>query len=370
MHRTARVPTQARSAVGLALLMAAACGSLAACSSGDDDDDAAAAGGAAGTAGGPVAGSAGGAAGSAIGPVVGNAGSAGSPPAAPACSGKPGARRGQSAQMLMAAGLQRSFIHYAPAGLDPNVPAPVVIVAHGYMMSAQMMFEITRYAELAEREKFVVLFPDGQPGAPGPWNVGMPTCSSTLGILPLAQGDDQAFLDAMLAFAEADQCLDRSHVFMTGFSMGGYFSNATGCARPEIRAIAPHSGGSHDLSMCASQRKPALIMHFAGDALIPAMCGEEARTRWVMRNGCSMDAPEVRAVKGGSCEYYKGCPSDGQVAYCRFDIPASGMRDEPFAGHAWSGGSDEGTAGGSMYAIPETESASELGWAFFKQYAW
>lgn len=323
---------------------------LAACASDDDDDTAGSAGGTPGSAG-------------------GTAGSAGSP-AAPACMGKPGARRGKSTQMLMAGGLQRSFIHYAPMSLDPNVPAPIVVVAHGYMMSGEMMYEITKYAELAEREKFVVVFPDGQPGAVGPWNVGNPSCSSTLGILPLGPGDDQAFLDAMIGFVEADQCVDRNHVFMTGFSMGGYFSNATGCARPDIRAIAPHSAGVHDLSMCASQHKPVLLMHFNGDALIPAMCGEEARNRWVMRNGCSMDAPDVRPVKGGSCEYYKNCPADGQVAFCRFDIPTAGTRDEPFAGHAWSGGADEGMAGGAMFAIPETESASELGWAFFKQYAW
>ena len=348
------------------LICAAALATLcaAACSAKEDGDDTAAGSGAA-PAMAMMPAMAAGAGGSALG-------AGGMPPAvfAPAapCTGKPGALRGKSTQMLMAGGLQRSFVHYAPAGLDPNVPAPVVIVAHGYTMSGEMMFAITKYAELADREKFVVMFPDGQPGASGPWNVGNPTCSSTLGILPLAPGDDQAFIDAMLGFAEADQCLDRAHVFVTGFSMGGYFANSTGCVRPTIRAIAPHSGGVHELTMCPSQHKPALIMHFNGDALIPTACGEEARTRWVMHNGCSMDAPDVRMVQGGSCEYYKGCPKDGQVAFCKFDVPTTGTRDEPFAGHAWSGGSDEG--GGNMFAIPETASASELGWAFFKEFAW
>jgi poly(3-hydroxybutyrate) depolymerase len=339
---------------------------VAGCSAKGDGDAAnpAGSGGTGGAAGTPI-----GAGGSAAGAGAGAGGMAraGSGASGP-CMGKPGAVRGKSMQMLMAAGLQRSFVYYAPAGLDPNVPAPVVIVAHGYTMSGEMMFGVTKYAELADREKFVVMFPNGQPGASGPWNVGNPTCSSTLGVLPLATGDDQAFLDAMLGFAEADQCVDRAHVFVTGFSMGGYFANATGCARPTIRAIAPHSGGTHELTMCASQHKPALIMHFNGDALIPTMCGEEARTRWVMHNGCSMDAPNVRMVQGGSCEYYKNCPADGQVAFCKFDIPMGGKRDEAFAGHAWSGGSDEG--GGNMFAIPETASATELGWAFFKEFAW
>ncbi|HEY2734303.1 MAG TPA: hypothetical protein VGI70_09985, partial [Polyangiales bacterium] len=179
--------------------------------------------------------------------------------------------------------------------------------------------------------------------------------------------DDQAFLDAMLQFADADQCVDHTHVFMAGFSMGGYFANETGCLRPDIRGIAPHLGGAPDLSACASVHKPTLIMHFQGDALIPYMCGTQARDRWVARNGCSADAPTVMTVQGGSCEFYKGCPSDGQVAMCTFMIP-DGTRSEAYAGHAWSGGSKDGM--GASYAIPETASATQLSWNFFTTYAW
>jgi len=37
-------------------------------------------------------------------------------------------------------------------------------------------------------------------------------------------------------------------------------------------------------------------------------------------------------------------------------------------GHAWSGGSKAGM--GAFATISKTESATELGWAFFKKYAW
>jgi hypothetical protein len=45
-----------------------------------------------------------------------------------------------------------------------------------------------------------------------------------------------------------------------------------------------------------------------------------------------------------------------------------GTRNETYPGHAWSGGSKLGM--GSSFAIPETASASELSWSFFKLYAW
>jgi poly(3-hydroxybutyrate) depolymerase len=285
------------------------------------------------------------------------------------CQGKLGMLRGKSTQTVMAGGLARTFIYYAPAGLDPNTAAPVVIIPHGYTMSADQMFDITRYSEIADREHLIVMFPNGEPSSSalsGPWNVGTPDCTSSLGVLPLAQGDDQAFVNEMLHFAETEQCIDGEHVYMTGFSMGGYLANETGCLRPEIRAIAPHSGGTHDLSSCMSQHKPALIMHFQGDGLIPYMCGQQARDRWVAKNGCQLEAPDVQMVNGGSCEYYKGCPADGQVAFCSFSIPSGG--NDTFPGHAWSGGSEAGM--GAQFAIPQTESASELSFRFFKQYAW
>jgi polyhydroxybutyrate depolymerase len=277
--------------------------------------------------------------------------SGGRPPAL-SCSGKPGALRGKSNQMLSAGGLARTFVHYAPAHLRPNEPAPVVIVAHGWLQTGQAMYDLAQYQKIADREGFVLMYPDGEPASVGPWNVGVGACPSTLLVLPTATGDDQAFIDAMLDFADADQCVDRHHVFVTGFSMGGYFTNETGCLRSNVAAIGPHSGGSHDLTACPVLRKPVILFHGMSDGLIPVACGTEARERWVARNGCSAEVDSV-AVMGGHCEYSKGCPADGQVALCLFD----GMD------HGWAGGQ-------GSYGFPEYESASELGWAFFKKYAW
>jgi polyhydroxybutyrate depolymerase len=254
--------------------------------------------------------------------------------------------------MLSAGGLARTFVHYAPANLNPNEPAPVVIVAHGWLQTGQAMYDLAQYQKLADREGFVLTYPDGEPASVGPWNVGVGACPSTLLVLPTATGDDQAFIDAMLDFADADQCLDRQHVFVTGFSMGGYFTNETGCLRSNVAGIAAHSGGSHDLSACPVVHKPVILFHGTSDGLIPVACGTEARQRWVAHNGCGTEVESV-AVMGGHCEYSKGCPADGQVALCLFD----GMD------HGWAGG--QGSQG-----FPSYESASELGWAFFKKYAW
>jgi poly(3-hydroxybutyrate) depolymerase len=307
-------------------------------------------------------------AGGAMAAVAGNgaAGGAGTGPVTAACTGKKGMLRGESSQMIMSGGMMRTFIHYAPQGIDANTPVPFVFIPHGYLMTGKGMADITQYEKLADREQVVLVFPDGADTA---WNVGAPTCASTiLGILPTpTDRDDQKFMDDVFKFAEDDQCIDHKHIFMTGFSMGGYFTNASGCERTDVRAVAPHSGGSYDFTSCKSGIIPALIMHFNGDGLIPTMCGTEARDRWIKKNGCQSASPDMKTVKGGMCSYYKGCMPGGQVAYCEFVIPASEM-SAAFPGHGWSGGTKTGDS--AQFAIPDTESATELTWGFFKQYAW
>ncbi len=293
---------------------------------------------------------------------AGSGGSGGAPATAGACTGKSGSKRGKSAQSVMAGGRRRTFVYYAPENLDANKAVPLLIVPHGYTQSGEAMYDITKYPAIADREGFVAIFPDGSSGTTGPWDVGSNVCGN--GALVSGSGDDdQMFIDEMIAFASDDQCIDREHIFMSGWSMGGYLSNHSGCLRSDIRAIGPHSAGTHDLGACKTQHKPVILFHFDPDGLIDYSCGVRARDGWVKRNGCSADAPEVTMVKGGKCEHYKGCAPDGQVVFCTFAIPPNHVTDF-LAGHAWSGGTAR------SYSIAETESAAELGWAFFKKYAW
>jgi len=289
-----------------------------------------------------------------------------SPPDADPCGLRAGPR-GMSARTMNVAGLDRTYIVYLPQGVSPSTPVPLVFVHHGYTMAASDMYDITGYTQLADREHIAVVFPDGQAGphsSGAPWNVGSNVCPSTSGAPPDATGDDFAFLDAMKSDVSQDQCLDRAHIFVTGFSMGGYFSHQVGCMRSDIRAVAPHSGGTHALDDCPVAHKPILILHGASDPLIPDGCDDPAATpplgvtpsaaAWAAHNGCSTTT-HSRAVMNGTCITYDGCPPDGQVELCTF----TGM------GHCWAGG-----VGTSIFACAGYESATELSWQFFQQYAW
>ncbi len=253
----------------------------------------------------------------------------------------------------------RTYLAYVPQSLDPSKPVPFVLVHHGYTMSGQAMETITQYTTLADTEGFALVFPDGEGGPNSlgaPWNVGAGNCASTTGPVPVATGDDFAFDEAMRADVAQDQCIDEKHTFVTGFSMGGYFSHHMGCMRPDFaRAVAPHSGGTHSFSTCVAGHEPVIVFHGDSDPIIAESCDDAAVQQWIAKNGCASTA-DVVAVTNGTCSYYQNCPADGQVAYCKF----SGM------GHAWAGGA----ADGGIFSAPGYGSATQLEWDFFKKYAW
>jgi polyhydroxybutyrate depolymerase len=276
-----------------------------------------------------------------------------------------GGARGLSSRTLAIDGKQRTYLVYLPPSSGPETPLPLVFVHHGYTMSGSIMFEVTEYTALADAEGIAVVFPDGQGGpdsAEAPWNVGTDVCPSSAGWTPIATGDDFAFLDAMTADVAADQCVDARHVFITGFSMGGYFSHHAGCMRPGVRGIAPHSGGAHDLAGCANARMPVIIFHGSADAVIPASCSDPsapsisgftpAATAWAQHNGCALTTTST-AVAGGTCKRYTGCPADGQVELCTFNA----------MGHCWAGGP-------GVWGCPTYAEATRLEWQFWKQFAW
>ncbi len=285
------------------------------------------------------------------------------------CGLRPG-QRGFTHRQANVAGLDRTYHVYLPdPGLfPPTTPMPLVIVHHGYTMSGELMHDITDYQVIADAEGVALAFPDGQAGPNSlgaPWNVGANVCPADALPPPTAEGDDFALLDYIKADISKDQCLDLDHLFATGFSMGGYFTHHIGCMRTDFRGVAPHSGGTHSLDNCLTTTKPIIIFHGSADPLVPPGCDAPGALpvlgvvpsgdAWAVKNGCST-VTTTRAVTGGTCFHYEGCPAGGQVELCTFDL----------MGHCWAGGN----AGAGIYSCPLAASATQLEWEFWKQYAW
>lgn len=237
---------------------------------------------------------------------------------------------------------------YIPQALDPNTPVPLLLVHHGLTMNGEAMRTITGFQEIADREGFAVAFPDGLANPfVSTWNAGTRLCGGA----DLASGkeDDLMFVKDMIASIEADQCLSREHVFMTCFSMGGFFSSHAACQLGDlVRGIAPSASGTYP-GTCARGPLPVMLWHGTADGTVRSTCSPEARNIWVERNGCKATFDTV-AIKGGKCEWQHGCPEGAQVVLCMVD----GMN------HQWSGGASP------PIGAPNSENESEMIWKFFK----
>ena len=288
--------------------------------------------------------------------------------------------RGKTTRSVTVSGVSRTYIVYLPQSASATSKLPFVYVFHGATMNASEMYDSTDYAAIADSDGVAVAFLDGQggagvsgTGAPNPWNVsdnGAAVCGLGSFVNNTMASVDFAFMDAVRADVEKDQCVDSDHVFATGFSMGGYFSHHIACDRTDIRAVAPHSGGTlASLSSCKTGHVPIIIFHGTADTLIAPGCDDPnsaaqsgfppSATLWAQKNGCGttyQTVPETGTGGNGQCYVYDGCPADGQVELCTF----TGM------GHCYASGGQ----GSGNYACPTYPSATKLQWAFFKKYAW
>lgn len=267
----------------------------------------------------------------------GNSGGDGGPsvglPSNEPCTGKTGMKSGT----LRHAASSRDYVVHVPEGLDPNEPVPVVFVVHGFTMNGPQMQRQTGMDAHADRDKFIAIYPTS---LLNPWNVGENTCLPGAAVnMPL--NDDFKFFEDMVASVEEGQCVNKKAVFVTGFSMGGYFSNNIGCKRGNtfVRAVGPASGGTYT-GDCEGAPVPVMLMHGSRDTFIDYnLCGKGARDQWIRRNKCSMEF-ETKPSGSGTCDWYKDCDPNGQTVFCSYPVA-----------HSWGG----------------ADATKEI-WSFFKSY--
>lgn len=145
-------------------------------------------------------------------------------------------------------GQTRFFDYYVPADL-PEGPVPLLMVLHGGTVDAKAtaLAETAEFRDIADREKLIVVYPNGTSAATGEtgpsgsfnWN----DCRSDAGAAG-TEADDVGFVDALIEWADAAFAIDPQRVFATGVSNGGLMSSRSSYSRA---------------SMCAgfvSRRKP------------------------------------------------------------------------------------------------------------------
>ncbi len=170
-------------------------------------------------------------------------------------------------------GRSRSWIVYAPSTYDPAQPTPVVVLLHGRPGNSGGMALLTGMNAVAENHNFIVVYPDG---IDNEWNAQFDVSARDVslgGRRSTLPQDDVGFLQTMMDDLAVDFNIDRSRLYLGGFSNGGFMSYRMACsAGRTFAAFAPVSGNLYvELSqLCGrSPPTPILIVHGTADPSVP-----------------------------------------------------------------------------------------------------
>ena len=274
-----------------------------------------------------------------------------------ACAAQAGKRPGSVDYTLMikAGGLDRHYLAHVPNGAGEGKAVPVVMMFHGAGGSGRGAMRETGWAQKADKEGFIAVFPDAMPPDPTQpakfgtnnqiWNDG-----SGRGVSGEKNIPDVAFINAMLDDIAARFSVDSRRIYATGFSNGASMTFRVGVElSTRIAAVAPVSG-----SLWIDRPKldkPVSLYYITGDSdpLNPLDGGtpkfatgreieaDMSRSKvpvsamistWARALGCRTEPQQEAAGKGLTTLIYSGGPQGSEV---RFTTVIG-------QGHIWPGG--------------------------------
>ncbi len=221
----------------------------------------------------------------------------------------------------------RTVLLHVPAGKEKGKKVPLVLDLHPSAGTAAGHKEKSGLVAVADREGFVVAYPQGAIAHEGGFQWHVPG-TPLVGGQPEPEGpDDVAFIAE--AIEQVDQAvgagkvggIDRSRIYATGFSGGARMSSALGCALPELAGIAPISGVRAP-EPCPRTGLSVIAFHGTADKTnaYDGPAGPywtygvaEAMRRWAERNGCAAEAAVTRAGETVELRSYSGCAGGSTV---------------------------------------------------------
>jgi polyhydroxybutyrate depolymerase len=265
--------------------------------------------------------------------------------------------------------LARTYQGHLPSSYDGVRLLPLVLALHGHGGDGQGMLRLTHLNTIADRHGFIVVYPDGYQKS---WADGRGVTSADQ-----AGVDDVGFLAALIDALAGQFKVDRSRVYVTGISNGGFMSERLACdLATKIAGVAAVAATMPmDLAArCAPARPvPFLLMQGTADPLVPAQGGAIRLDRgtvlsasatmqtWVKFDGCQgapLTGSEPDTANDGtrvSYQTYSTCQDKSAVALY---LVAGG-------GHTWPGGLQylpQAVVGKTSRDID----AGEVIWGFFQ----
>ena len=264
---------------------------------------------------------------------------------------------------LRAGGFRRTVRIHVPRGFEDRRFLPLVVALHGAFSGAAAMERESGLSRLADREGFVVAYPNGYGflGIARHWNSG-----HCCGPARAGGTDDVAFVDRVIGHVSERLPVDPERIYVVGFSNGGMLAHRYAAERAgrvaAVAVVAGTIGGRADTGEpewripAPSRPVPLILLHGTADDRVPYggtptretdgrswLSVEEAVSFWRAHNSAGT-APETRR--------------EGAIVRLvwRGESPVVLLRIEGL-GHVWPGR--------SQAAASSDFDAAEAIWAFF-----
>lgn len=234
-------------------------------------------------------------------------------------------------------GIARSFTLDVPevAGLRP-----LVLAFHGWGGDPEQLEKTTRLVAAANARGWIVARPLGVHKS---FDGG-----ACCGEASERKIDDVGLARAIVSHLSRAACVDRTRVYATGFSNGGFLSHRLGCEASDVFAAVASVAGTFGIERCAPEHAVS-VMHIHGkaDGIVP-FAGDSSKgwrsvattiDGWTTALGCDSDSAEEFYVQGAArCVRNARCRGSSEVTLCRDDR----------AMHTWPGGPKSVGYGGSQ----------------------
>jgi polyhydroxybutyrate depolymerase len=272
-------------------------------------------------------------------------------PAVASCIPARQAPAGDSTGSVTSGGLERTYILHVPPSYDGTSPTPLVLVFHGFGLTAEAVATYSRFSTIADEQGSIVVYPAGQSNPPM-WNINQ----------DVTIADDVLFANDLITKLDGELCIDEDAVYAVGFSNGGAMAQRLVCANPD--RIAGLATVAAIYTECKAA-VPWIAFHGMDDPIVPFEGGTASNgapllparrilSEWARELGCDGLAQISRPAEAVELSTYVNClRGSGDVLLYTL------IR----AGHTWPGSEDlpPDIAGATSKQIDATAAI----WEFF-----